>query len=93
MSDQRNAFHPSKHRAVKDLKHKELVIYVSTDDIFEARAKYGQAEHWKYIEDQFMEKHGVRIIDRDKLVLYTTVVDDVLKITGHIGYSLSERKA
>lgn len=93
MGELRNAFDKKKHDAVKELKHKEKSIYVSTDDIFEAKPKYGNDDHWGYIRDQFREKHGVEITDTEKLVLYTTLLDNTMKISGHVGFSLGEPKA
>ena len=92
MSELRSAFSVDKHRAVKELKHKEKVIYVSTQDIFNAQVKYGEWEHKKYVEDRFWQEHRCVILDFEKLVFYTTLDDNIMKIAGHMGYSISEPK-
>jgi hypothetical protein len=93
VSNLKNAFSDAKHKAVSEMKHKALEIFVSQSDIFEAAAKYDKHDHWAYIRDQFRAKHGVEILDTEKLVLYTTVDDNTMKIVGHKGFSLSEPKA
>jgi len=93
MSSLRNAFSREKHQAVKGMSHKEKSIYISTDEIFEARASYGDNDHWKYVREKFKEKHGVAVIDTEKLVMYSTLDPNILKISGHIGYSITEPEA
>jgi len=84
------AFNPKKHDEVKALEHKKKSIFVSTDDIFRETANYGPNQHWKYVKDQFYIKHRVRVLDTEKLVLYRTVLDNTIEISGHTGYSISE---
>jgi hypothetical protein len=94
MGQDKNAFSREKHRAVKDMKHKALEIFISIDDIFQARAAYPeQSDYWRYVRDQFLKKHNVLVLDTEKLVMYTTVDDNTMKIVGHKGYSLSEPRA
>lgn len=90
MSSRLNAYSRAKHQAVKHLSHKLKEIYVSTDEIYEANGRYGVGDYWKYVRDQFREKHGVEITDTERLVLYHTLDDKILKIAGHIGFSLTE---
>ncbi len=85
------AFDDAKHEAVKYMKNKEVFILVSLKDIRRAMITYEKMDHWKYIEDEFFKKHAVRVLDRERLVLYQTVDDETMKISGHIGYSLSDR--
>jgi hypothetical protein len=90
MDDSLRAFDRRKHDAVKHLNHLAKEIFVSTDDIFNVRHKYGAKDHWKYIKNMFWEKHRVRVLDVEKLVLYTTLLDNTMKIVGHKGISISE---
>jgi hypothetical protein len=92
VSELRRAFDTKKHNAVKEMKHREKSIFVSTSDIFDATAKYGQGEYWKFVRDKFRDKHGVEITDTEKLVFYTTLLDDTMKISGHTRYSITEPK-
>ena len=92
MSQMRDAFNRAKHEAVKGMKSKELCVYISQEDIFNARVEYGETDYWKFIADKFKLAHGVFVTDREKLILYTTLSDTTMKISGHIGYSLSDRK-
>ena len=84
------AFNVKKHELVKNLEHKKKSIFISTDDIFRETANYGPKMHWKYIEDQFYLKHRVKVLDREKLVLYRTVLDNTIEIAGHTGFSITE---
>lgn len=93
MSDERRAFDRKKHEAVKFLQHKAVEIYISTQEIHDANVDYKPGMHWRYVADKFREKHGVEILDTEKLVLYTTVDDFTMKIVGHKGYSVTEPAA
>jgi len=91
--DQLRAFNTKKHELVKNLDHKKKSIFISTDDVFRENAHYGPKGYWKYVEDEFYLKHGVKVLDREKLVLYTTVLDGTIEVAGHIGFSISEPKS
>ena len=92
MSEQRRAFDRKKHELTKGMAHLAKEIYISTDDIFENKPKYADHDHWGYVRDQFREKHGVEVTDTEKLVLYTTVLDNTMKIVGHMDYSITRPK-
>lgn len=92
MSSEKNAFSVRKHRDVRNMAHKAIEIYISTQEIFDANVSYKKGMHWNYVKDKFWAKHRVKVLDVEKLVLYTTVDDNTMKIVGHTGYSLTDRQ-
>lgn len=84
------AFNTKKHDAVKFMEHKKKSIFVSREDIFKATAEYGPKAHQKYVTDRFYLEHRVTVLDFEKLVFYTTVLDNTMEIAGHTGYSITE---
>lgn len=87
-----DAFNKKKHDETKDMQHKSLSIYISQDQIFDEKPNYGKNDYRKFVSDQFMKEHSVEVLNFEKLVFYATVSDTIMRITGHIGYSLSDRR-
>lgn len=87
-----DAFNKKKHDETKDMQHKSLSIFISQDQIFHEKINYGKNEYRKFVSDLFMKEHSVEVLNFDKLVFYSTVSDTIMRITGHIGYSLSDRR-
>ncbi len=92
MSQRRNAYNRLKHEETKHLTHKAKEVFISLNDIFEAHANYSLGEYWKFVRDKFRDAHAVEILDTEKLVMYHTLDDKIMKVVGHIGYSLTEPK-